>query len=171
MPGSIPISPNVTVGRTAMACSPYRVMAVAREGIVYLFPVMAVGRAVNKSRQIPWLVLTTILVLLFSVALYRILLFYYLVPTILKDAWSEGPFWNLKRILAHLVDIGFVAACAVAMKFLRMSWLSRIREKKLLQEKLEAELKFLRTQTNPHFLFNTLNNIYALARKKSDPYS
>jgi len=29
-------------------------------------------------------------------------------------------------------------------------------------------LKFLKTQTNPHFLFNTLNNIYALARKKSD---
>ena len=32
----------------------------------------------------------------------------------------------------------------------------------------ETELKFLRNQTNPHFLFNTLNNIYALARKKSD---
>ena len=29
-------------------------------------------------------------------------------------------------------------------------------------------MKFLKNQTNPHFLFNTLNNIYALARKKSD---
>jgi two-component system LytT family sensor kinase len=35
-------------------------------------------------------------------------------------------------------------------------------------EKQEAELNFLRSQTNPHFLFNTLNNIYALARDKSD---
>ena len=35
-------------------------------------------------------------------------------------------------------------------------------------EKQEAELNYLKSQTNPHFLFNTLNNIYALARDKSD---
>jgi two-component system, LytTR family, sensor kinase len=40
--------------------------------------------------------------------------------------------------------------------------------KQLRIEKQEAELNFLRSQTNPHFLFNTLNNIYALARDKSD---
>lgn len=32
----------------------------------------------------------------------------------------------------------------------------------------QAELNYLRSQTNPHFLFNTLNNIYSLARDKSD---
>lgn len=35
-------------------------------------------------------------------------------------------------------------------------------------EKQAAELNYLKSQTNPHFLFNTLNNIYALARSKSD---
>jgi sensor histidine kinase YesM len=35
-------------------------------------------------------------------------------------------------------------------------------------EKQAAELHYLRSQTNPHFLFNTLNNIYSLARDKSD---
>lgn len=38
----------------------------------------------------------------------------------------------------------------------------------LLIEKQEAELNYLRSQTNPHFLFNTLNNIYSLARDKND---
>jgi two-component system, LytTR family, sensor kinase len=35
-------------------------------------------------------------------------------------------------------------------------------------EKIKAELNFLRSQVNPHFLFNTLNNLYSLALEKSD---
>src|SRR5688572_6237690 len=35
-------------------------------------------------------------------------------------------------------------------------------------EKQQAELNYLRSQTNPHFLFNTLNNIYSLARDKNE---
>jgi two-component system, LytTR family, sensor kinase len=36
------------------------------------------------------------------------------------------------------------------------------------QGKLNAELMLLRQQVNPHFLFNSLNNIYSLANRKSD---
>jgi len=38
----------------------------------------------------------------------------------------------------------------------------------LMRDKVEAELKFLKVQLNPHFLFNTLNNLYYLATEKSD---
>lgn len=38
----------------------------------------------------------------------------------------------------------------------------------LLIQKQQAELNYLKSQTNPHFLFNTLNNIYSLSRDKSD---
>jgi two-component system LytT family sensor kinase len=41
-------------------------------------------------------------------------------------------------------------------------------EQQLRIEKQEAELNYLKSQTNPHFLFNTLNNIYSLTRDKSD---
>ena len=48
-------------------------------------------------------------------------------------------------------------------------WLhSEQRNKEIATEKLQAELSFLKAQINPHFLFNTLNNIYALASDKSE---
>lgn len=48
-------------------------------------------------------------------------------------------------------------------------WLQHQREKKELQtQTMKSELRFLKSQINPHFLFNTLNNLYALTLKKSD---
>lgn len=46
---------------------------------------------------------------------------------------------------------------------------SREKEKTILQkEKLETEMKLLKSQINPHFLFNVLNNLYSLSLIKSD---
>lgn len=50
------------------------------------------------------------------------------------------------------------------------SLMLRIRERlhQAEEEKLQSELSYLKAQVNPHFLFNTLNSIYALAIEKSD---
>jgi LytS/YehU family sensor histidine kinase len=42
------------------------------------------------------------------------------------------------------------------------------RRQDAIKAKVETELKMLRSQIHPHFLFNTLNNIYALSLQKSD---
>ncbi len=41
----------------------------------------------------------------------------------------------------------------------------------LQKEKANTELKFLKAQTNPHFLFNTLNNLYSLTLERSEKAS
>lgn len=41
-------------------------------------------------------------------------------------------------------------------------------QKAIERERLESELKMLKFQINPHFLFNTLNNLHTLVYKKSD---
>ncbi len=50
-----------------------------------------------------------------------------------------------------------------------LDWLKVQHEKQtLLTKNIETELTLLKNQINPHFLFNTLNNLYALTLKKSD---
>lgn len=48
-------------------------------------------------------------------------------------------------------------------------WVRAVREKQELETRtMQTELRFLKSQINPHFLFNTLNSLYALTLKKSD---
>jgi len=48
-------------------------------------------------------------------------------------------------------------------------WYRNEKQRQVMEkEKLATELSFLKSQVNPHFLFNTLNGIYSLANKKSD---
>ncbi len=55
------------------------------------------------------------------------------------------------------------------MYFFAENWfINNRRKEELLQEKLKSELAFLRSQINPHFLFNTINDIYSLTYQKSD---
>ena len=48
-------------------------------------------------------------------------------------------------------------------------WIKMGRDRQVLeQQRTEAELALLKSQLNPHFLFNTLNSIYSLAYQKSE---
>jgi len=73
----------------------------------------------------------------------------------------------LNRNLYFIVSF-IVIACSTIWQII-IDWLNSERDRKELQTKnMQSELKFLKSQINPHFLFNTLNNLYALTLKKSD---
>ncbi|WP_255562462.1 sensor histidine kinase [Pedobacter sp. D749] len=63
---------------------------------------------------------------------------------------------------------GFFLICSCIIKF-TIDWFASERiQRNLESERREMELQFLKSQLNPHFLFNSLNNIYSLAYQKSD---
>jgi sensor histidine kinase YesM len=84
-------------------------------------------------------------------------------PELLAD-----PFFWFPKIVKSFVAMYPVAFTAVAIKLLKYWYTNQKAQQILTEEKLQAELKFLKTQIHPHFLFNTLNNLYALTLKKSD---
>jgi two-component system, LytTR family, sensor kinase len=71
-------------------------------------------------------------------------------------------------IYLRLVGIFIVVFFASSIKLVKYWYNIQRTNQSLVQQKLEAELNFLKSQVHPHFLFNTLNNLYALTLKKSD---
>lgn len=80
----------------------------------------------------------------------------------------QDPFFYFPKISKMIIAIYPATGFAVAIKLLKLWYVNKQAQQVLLQDKLQAELKFLKTQIHPHFLFNTLNNLYALTLKKSD---
>ena len=65
--------------------------------------------------------------------------------------------------------LAFIYTIYAVLIKLAIDWYESQRFKaELIQQKQASELALLRSQVNPHFLFNTLNNIYSLVYKKSD---
>lgn len=72
--------------------------------------------------------------------------------------------FSIMRII--IINLAFLIAGTIIKLY--KEWVkNKIREKEIERQKTLSELKFLKTQLNPHFLFNSLNSIYSLAHKKS----
>ena len=92
-----------------------------------------------------------------------------LVHWILFNALVRVSEYNLINFLAfNAFTYLFVLSASIAYRLI----LDKIATDKTQQarenENLKTELSFLRSQVSPHFMFNVLNNMVALARKKSD---
>lgn len=82
-------------------------------------------------------------------------------PTMPQDLYPPNYFQNLVTLQPALYLMFVVVSFGARFT---QDWVNHESEKQLLQQaKLQTELKFLKSQINPHFLFNTLNNLYASA--------
>lgn len=96
-------------------------------------------------------------------------LVYFLIS---EDIWPEAyeaqePF-TFNHIVVVVLGELYIVAFATAIK-LTVDWIyERKRVEKLEEVQLKTELEFLKSQIQPHFFFNTLNNLYSLTLEKSD---
>lgn len=134
--------------------------------MVYLM-LFFIQKYAHQNRNIWKLVLSlSITVLLFSWLGYQ-----FLTEFVVHVIYSHMEIVGLKgfgTLLNSFMDKIFVASVVIALNEYLYSQELKNRERELVKEKVETELNYLKTQINPHFLFNTLNNIYSLARKKAD---
>lgn len=94
----------------------------------------------------------------------------YILPSVLNYQ-GQVDLYNINSLIYYSFTLIFVVGVASSFRLLKRQYQSKIKEAELQKEKTQAELKYLKGQINPHFLFNTLNNIYSLARKGSDQTS
>ena len=71
-------------------------------------------------------------------------------------------------LLITSMAIAYTAASTMSLKLIKHWYEKEQLTKELAKLNTETELKYLKSQINPHFLFNSLNSIYALALQKSD---
>jgi two-component system LytT family sensor kinase len=69
------------------------------------------------------------------------------------------------RIFSMLIFITFIS---LIFSLIRKVQVQDGKEKQLSKEKSDTEIQLLKAQINPHFIFNSMNNIYSLAYSKSD---
>lgn len=132
-------------------------MILVYTNIIYLVPKFL-------SRNKIFIYLTYFMSLVILVTLARVVYEY----------WIYSNYDNYRNNLIYIDQfiyfiLHFFIGIASTLFIISTQWVRSEREKQEMKtEQIQTELKFLKSQINPHFLFNILNSLYALTLKKSD---
>lgn len=137
--------------------------------VFYLFYLVLVPYFLNREKIAEFFGFSFIVVLIMPFFGYTILFF--------SRALFEGTFHNFYHdysLRMHMSGFYPVLTAAVFGSFfwVIINWVTTINQKvELDKQKLAVELDLLKSKLNPHFLFNTLNNIDSLIHQDSEEAS
>ncbi|MEO9483369.1 MAG: histidine kinase [Ekhidna sp.] len=140
--------------------------AVLQIPAVYFTLYFLMPRFLFKERYIEFAIYLTILILGFSGLHW----FNYVLiqdPIFWPDDDYSPHLINYGKMLKNTTKVYPVLILAIVIKWFKYWFREQKTNQLLIEEKLKAELNFLKAQVHPHFLFNTLNNLYALTLKNS----
>ncbi len=128
----------------------------------YFLRYFAVPRYLKSNRWFPfllWILAACLIVLQVRIRWMQI-----------THLFDSGPYFPLPvgKVLKNVIRDYSIIALAVCLGIIK-DWRWQQRQNlALVKAKAQAELQQLKNQLHPHFLFNSLNNLYTLALEKSD---
>lgn len=129
-----------------------------------------IKRLFLKGKKTTFWILFAISVLFFTL-LRRSFNYYYTYPVYWPQGLESMPFLFPPKLLIEAVNIYLIAALYAMFYFLK-AWYEQQRTTQQLQkDKAEAQLELLKSQVQPHFIFNTLNNIYSYSLQNNQKTS
>ncbi len=130
-------------------------------GATYFIALFAVPRFLKTER---WGLF------ILSVVLVAVFVFYGRVKWLELLSYFEGHYFKVPvaKVLSNVIRDYAIIALAVCIYIIGDYRKERKTNLQLMKSKAEAEIKLLKGQLHPHFLFNSLNNLYSLALIKSD---
>jgi sensor histidine kinase YesM len=129
--------------------------------VVYTINYLLLPKFLKQKRYIS-LGIIVLLILILEPPLPRIL-----VMILKEEAFNFKNFMDY-NMLPFYFETGLIIFIALSIKLFKERNREQEEKNQLETQKLQAELTALKSQLNSHFLFNTLNNLYGLAKKKSD---
>lgn len=135
------------------------------------YSLLYVYEKVHINRIIKYIL--CILIVILAVLAHRFFTHYIIYPDIYGvtetlDGKQPSGFINGLVAFNSFMDLIFMVGLVFGVEITRQKNLLKDQISQLKSEKLDQELTMLKAQINPHFLFNTLNNIYGMALKKAD---
>jgi len=148
----------------------YIIFGAINVAIYYINYIVLIPELIKKRKQYLWYVICFLLLIIVSVGL-KVLVAVLNPEYLIQHHTDTGKAKALSisvYIIGTVFIAGFFLVSSSVIKF-AVDWFSNERiQRNLESEKKDMELQFLKSQLNPHFLFNSLNNIYSLAYQKSD---
>lgn len=130
----------------------------------YLMP-----KYLDKGQIKKYLILLIIAIIVVT-TVQRYLALYVYYPVYLWDSSTTveiNPFLPGKFI-QFAAFLSLPVICSIIIHLLMKWYKESYQAKQIIAQQQSAELSYLKAQINPHFLFNTLNNLYGLSLEKSD---
>lgn len=137
----------------------------------YIFNYVLVPKYLSNKKYLYFLFFSFFTVLI-STWLSFLIVFYALISILNTEASLEPAALHPEL---QVISLNFIVFFAIAVKQIKRAFYMQQEKNELEKAQLttqlklkEAELKLLKAQVHPHFLFNTLNNLYGLTLEKSD---